>query len=175
MSTTGSEFTSLNPEQQAALIAATDAAIAARAKEQEEAELREAERVTAALEAELRDTERVDAARAAIKELQDRIAEIQLAIPTTEPVAVLSVSKEAVAPDVPGSGVPAHIRADIPSIGISSTTTPVPHPVSNFHDLIGVNDFLSEERSEIELEHSSMQIISKSDRLRLSASDKSKL
>ena len=50
----------------------------------------------------------------------------------------------------------------------------VPRPtVSTFSDLIG--DFLPEERSDIELEHSSMQVISKSDRLHLNASDKSKL
>ena len=173
------EFSSLDAEQQAAMIEATDAAIAARAREQEGAELQEAERIAAALEAELRDAARVDAAKATIKELQDRIAEIQLAIPsTTEPVVTLSMSKKTVEPDVPRSDIPAHIR-DAPSLGVSSTTAPAPpqsHPIiSNFHDLIGVSDFLVRERSEVELEHSSMQVISKSDRLRLSASDKSKL
>ena len=178
MSSTGSEFSSLDAEQQAAFIKATDEAIAARAKEQEEAELRESERVAAALESELIESTRVAAAKATIKELQDRIAQIQLAIPsTTEPDAILSMSKVSGAPDAPRSDIPAHIR-DTPSLAVSSATTPAQQslrPISNFHDLIGVGDFLPTERSEVELEHSSMQVISKSDRLKLSASDKSKL
>ena len=171
-----SAFTSLDEAQQAALIEATDAAIAAR--EQEEAELRESERIAASLEAELRESERVAAAKVTIKELQDRIAQIQLAIPsTTEADVILSMGKASGTPDVPRSDIPAHIR-DTPSLAVSSATTPAQQslrPISNFHDLIGVGDFLSTERSEVELEHSSMQVISKSDRLKLSASDKSKL
>ena len=44
---------------------------------------------------------------------------------------------------------------------------------STFSELIG--DFLPVERTEIELEHSSMQVISRADRDRLSASDKNKV
>jgi hypothetical protein len=50
-----------------------------------------------------------------------------------------------------------------------------PLTTGSFHDLIGMHEFLSAERSDVELEHSSMQVISKADRLKLSASDKSKL
>jgi hypothetical protein len=41
--------------------------------------------------------------------------------------------------------------------------------------LIGINEFLSIERTDVELKHTSMQVISKADRLKLSASDKSKI
>ena len=86
------------------------------------------------------------------------------------------------APDVAGSDPVAAEMSAIPgSIGPSSMLPPpsmtqtTPAAVSTFHDLIGVPDFLSQERSEVELEHSSMQVISKADRIRLSASDKSKI
>jgi hypothetical protein len=56
--------------------------------------------------------------------------------------------------------------------------TPTSAPaISTFHNLIGgIPAFLlSDERFEVELEHSSMQVISKADRLRLSVSGKSKV
>jgi hypothetical protein len=45
----------------------------------------------------------------------------------------------------------------------------------SFYNLIGFDEYLTKERSDTELEHSSMQVISKADRLKLSASDKSKI
>ena len=57
----------------------------------------------------------------------------------------------------------------------SESVTPVPdnRSASTFSELFG--DFLPTERTEIELEHSSMQVISRADRDRLSASDKNKV
>ena len=57
--------------------------------------------------------------------------------------------------------------------GSSVVGVQVHQPPSTFSELIG--DFLPVERSEIDLEHSSMQVLSRTDRDRLSASDKNKI
>lgn len=54
-----------------------------------------------------------------------------------------------------------------------STSGTQPSSAGTFSDLLG--DFLSVERTQTELEYSSMQVISRADRLKLSASDKSKI
>ena len=53
------------------------------------------------------------------------------------------------------------------------TSTIIDNNATTFSELIG--DFLATERTEIELEHSSMQVISRADRDRLNASDKNKI
>ena len=60
-----------------------------------------------------------------------------------------------------------------PTEGIIRTSTIIDNNATTFSELIG--DFLPIERTEIELEHSSMQVISRADRDRLNASDKNKI
>jgi hypothetical protein len=49
----------------------------------------------------------------------------------------------------------------------------LPPPLGTYNDLVG--SYLSADRTDLELEHSIMQVVSKDERVRLSASDKSKL
>jgi uncharacterized protein YfkK (UPF0435 family) len=102
--------------------------------------------------------------------LADEIAELRLRVPA------------------PGGSIPVALFPDpnFPATGTAGATEEVVHADSpdtsppvvvatagTFGDLFG--DFLPTERTQIELEHSAMQVISKADRLRLSASDKSKI
>ena len=113
-----SEFTSLNEEQQAALIRAADEAVAARARQQEEAERLEFERVATALEADV-ESQRVTTAQATIKELEDRIAQLQLGLTSgIDPDVALSASKKDGVPDIPESN--AVVLLDLGFVQISS-------------------------------------------------------
>ena len=149
-----SDISSLNSAEQAALIQAADMIeTAARLK-----------------------AEADEAARTSITELEARIAELKLTLPTEDPFFDVSdqiPDEIGASPDLTGSN-------PITTEKTSNRTNDRPSPslgakISTYHDLIGVPDFLENERSDVELEHSSMQIISKADRLRLSASDKSKV
>ena len=92
-------------------------------------------------------------------------------------IAALRNTPVGVVPDAPVSS--ATSKSDppppVPTVSFCPTVTPpVRAVVTTFHDLHG--DFLPEERTDLELvEHSSMQMISKADRLHLTLSDKNKI
>ena len=151
-------FSSRDTAEQEELIRVTDEAI----------------REKAAADAKER-TERIERAKASIAELQDKIAALKLDLPDEPIIPDIATSVHSGTAGIPIGGAPIGPTS---SFGVQSIDPKPPlssTPISSFHDLIGVHDFLSHERSEIELEHSSMQVISKSDRLRLNASDKSKV
>ena len=100
--------------------------------------------------------------------------------------ALRNPSEAGTVPDVPVSSTTSKSESP-PPVPTVSFAAPMDAPVSSaptgtpsvrvvvttFHDLLG--DFLPVERTDLELENSSMQVISKADRLRLTSSDKNKI
>jgi hypothetical protein len=158
-------FQSDTPSGQQALIDAADAA--------ERQRLEEQAALTAITMASIAEFE------AKITELRSNLPKDDAAAPDISASDPVAAGKSAIPGSIGPDPTPSSM-ARSPSAGVThpptmAHTTIPPAAVSTFHDLIGVPDFLSHERSEVELEHSSMQVISKADRLRLSASDKSKV
>ncbi len=160
-------FQSETPSGQQAFIDAADAAERQRSEEQ-------AAR-TATIMASITEFD------AKIAELRSNLPKDDVAspdIPTSDPVIAGkdAIPSSILRPDAIPSSSDIPPRSTFTGVVPLPTMTPTSAPVvSTFHDLIGVPDFLSHERSKVELEHSSAQVISKPDRLRLSASDKSKV
>ena len=133
-----------------------------------------------------------DAARAAVEKNMEAVREqhdYEMQLLRDQLAATRVASNVGVVPDIPSSDPPSKTVPSnpapppaqssippIPSISFSpliDTPTAVRAVVSTFHDLLG--DFLPVERTDLELENSSMQVISKAERLRLTSSDKNKI
>ena len=135
--------------------------------------------VKAANEKELQDAKKVHAKE--IKALrakmtEERDAEMK-ALRVQFAAALLGTG---ISPDLPASSTADTAKASSggPLAAIFTPPISVAPPTAasfsgTFHDLLG--DFLPTERSEVELENASMQVISKADRLRLSAADRNKV
>lgn len=89
----------------------------------------------------------------AMQALTDEIAELRLRVPA-------------------GTAAPTQLFPPVPPAG-AAVPPGASTIIGTFGDLLG--DFLPTERTQIELEHSSMQVLSKADRMRLTASDKNKI
>ena len=130
-----------------------------------------------------------NAARVAVEKNMEAVREqhdYDMQLLRDQLAATLLASNVGVVPDVPLSdpfskNVPSNpaplpnqsSNPPIHSISFSpliDTPTAVRAVVSTFHDLL--RDFLPVERTDLELENSSMRAISKADRLRLTSSDK---
>ena len=97
----------------------------------------------------------------------DRIAAMQIELNALLLATGEVVPMSNVAP--PGHAPAPSVRFDIPT----TETRGDGRPTGTVSDLLG--EFLTVERTQVELEYGSMQVISKADRLKLSASDKSKI
>ena len=117
------------------------------------------------------------------KEAEDKAAKDAEAARISAAMAVLQAQMDALRPDFVSSSSKPSVHFDASTLqskrqsGITTSSSDTTPTVSSFSGTYGdlLGDFLDVERSQNELESGSMQVISKADRLKLSASDKSKI